>query len=105
MRGHVARGEFGLCDPVLEIPPPVYFRELVGLTPDRNGFVSCPFHDDWEPSLKVYPSVDRGWFCYGRTCWKGGDIVTLAALLAGLDTPVTGYRFIQTLDYLRGRFA
>jgi Bifunctional DNA primase/polymerase, N-terminal len=97
----------GLRDPVLEVPPPVYFQELCGLTPDRDGFVCCPLpgHGEVEASCKVYPTADRGWFCYGESCRHGGDIVTLAALLAGVDTPVCGYRFIQTLDYLRGRFS
>lgn len=96
----------GLRDPVLEVDPPTYFRELCGLVPDR-GFVSCPVHPflDIEPSCRVYDTAAGGWFCYGESCRKGGDIVTLAALLAGIETPVTGYRFIQTLDYLRGRFS
>ena len=92
---------------MLEIPPAEYFQELCGLVPDRDGFVCCPLpgHQEVEPSCKVYPTAGKGWFCYGESCRQGGDIVTLAALLAGVRTPVTGYQFIQTLDYLRGRFS
>jgi hypothetical protein len=93
----------GLIDPVLEVPPPVYFRKLCGLVPDRDGFVCCPLHGEQEASLKVYPTADRGWFCYGESCRRGGDVVTLVAELAGAETPVRGYRFVALLEYLRGR--
>jgi hypothetical protein len=102
------RGTFtpsGLQDPVLEVPPPVYFRVLTGLTPDRHGFVTCPVHPfpDVEPSCKVYDTPDRGWFCYGEQCRKGGDVVSLVAHLAGIPTPVRGREFLTLLDYLAGR--
>lgn len=93
----------GLVDPVLEVPPPVYFERLCGLVPDRQGFVCCPLHREQEPSLKVYPTAEQGWFCYGESCRRGGDVVTLAAELAGVPTPVRGYQFVALLDYLRGR--
>jgi hypothetical protein len=93
----------GLRDPVLEVPPPMYFRELTGLVPDRDGFVCCPIHGEAEASLKVYDTADRGWFCYGESCRRGGDAVTLVAELAGVPTPVRGYQFVALLDYLRGR--
>jgi hypothetical protein len=93
----------GLRDPVLDVPPPVYFERLCGLTPDRQGFVCCPIHQEAEASCKVYATADRGWFCYGETCRKGGDVVTLVAELAGIPTPVRGPAFLQLLDYLAGR--
>lgn len=95
----------GLRDPVLEVSPPVYFRELCGLRRDRDGFVQCPVHPfpDTVASCRVYDTAERGWFCYGEACRKGGDVVTLAAHLAGIDTPLVGYQFMSALDYLRGR--
>ena len=95
----------GLRDPVLEVPPAAYFKELCGLVPDRNGFVHCPVHpfEDLEPSCKVYGTAERGWFCFGEECRQGGDVVTLAALLADIPLPLRGYRFIAALEYLRGR--
>jgi hypothetical protein len=93
----------GLCDPVLDVDPPTYFRVLCGLTPDRNGFVCCPIHQETEASCRVYATADRGWFCYGETCRKGGDVVTLVAQLAGIPTSVRGPAFLQLLDYLAGR--
>jgi hypothetical protein len=94
-----------MTDPVLEVPPPRYFEVLTGLTPDRKGFVSCPVHPcpDTMPSCRVYSTADRGWYCYGASCRRGGDVVTLAAHLAGVPTPVRGTAFIALLDYLAGR--
>ena len=95
----------GMRDPVLDVAPAVYFKELCGLVPDEHGFVSCPVHPfpDAEPSCKVYATALRGWFCYGEECRQGGDVVTLAALLADIPLPLVGYQFICALDYLRGR--
>jgi hypothetical protein len=28
-----------------------------GLRPNKNGMLRCPFHEDKEPSLKVYPGI------------------------------------------------
>ena len=45
--------------------------ETVALTKDGKNFKGlCPFHDDHNPSLVVYPDTQR-WQCYG--CKKGGD--------------------------------
>jgi hypothetical protein len=92
-------------DPVLEVPPPRYFEALTGLTRDRQGFVSCPVHPfvDTEPSCKVWDSAERGWYCFGESCRRGGDVVSLAANLAGVPTPVKGTAFVALLDYLAGR--
>lgn len=57
--------------------------ELFGLTPNRQGFLRCPFHDgDSTPSLKVYPG-GRGWYCFG--CHRGGDVISLAMELYRTD--------------------
>jgi hypothetical protein len=95
----------GERDPVLEVPPPAYFRALTGLVRNREGFVSCPVHPfpDVEPSCKVYDTADRGWYCYGESCKKGGDVISLAAHLGGIPTPVRGVLFLRLLDYLAGR--
>jgi Bifunctional DNA primase/polymerase, N-terminal/CHC2 zinc finger len=99
-----ARGTFspvGDRDPVLDVDPPMYFEALTGLTPNRHGFVLCPIHQEVEPSCKVYETSERGWFCFG--CRRGGDVVSLAAQLAGIPSPVRGRAFTALLDYLAGR--
>ena len=42
-----------------------------GLTPNRAGFITCPFHPDKSPSLKIYEG-NGGWHCFG--CGAGSDI-------------------------------
>lgn len=60
---------------VEEIKAEYSMREIVeryGLTPNRSGFISCPFHQgDRTPSLKVY---ERDFHCHA--CGANGDIFT-----------------------------
>jgi hypothetical protein len=46
--------------------------------------VTCPFHPDRHPSLHVYETAQRGWYCFGR-CRRGGTIYDLAAPLYGYE--------------------
>jgi hypothetical protein len=88
-------------DPLLTIAPSTYVRVLTGQEVNRADFVQCPFHDDWNPSLKVYDRAKRGWFCF--QCRRGGDIYSLAAHLAGVFPP-RGNAFIALRDSLRETF-
>lgn len=47
----------------------------------RGGYVRCAFHDDHNPSMRLYEG-DRGYYCFA--CGAGGDAVTLAGKLLGL---------------------
>mgnify|MGYP000101547659 CR=1 FL=1 len=51
-----------------------------GLKPDRNGMLKCPFHEDDQPSLKVYPQTNT-FHCFG--CGKNGDAIELCSLKEG----------------------
>jgi CHC2 zinc finger len=73
------------ADPLLLVPPPVYFERLTGLRVGRSGKLRCLFHDDRHPSLHVYPEAGRGWYCFG--CGRGGSVYDLAGLLWGHKTP------------------
>lgn len=42
--------------------------------------MSCPFHEDQQPSLMIFP--DGGWKCFG--CGAGGSVVDFAAELLRL---------------------
>lgn len=43
------------------------------LTPNRAGFLHCPFHSgDRDASFKIYPATDS-WYCFG--CGEGGDVI------------------------------
>jgi hypothetical protein len=47
--------------------------ERYGFTPDRAGYIRCPFHaGDNQGSLKVYPG-SGGWHCFG--CGGGGSVI------------------------------
>ena len=54
-----------------------------GFTPNRGGFISCPFHSDKTPSLKIYIEPGRGWNCFG--CGKGGSAIDFVMALFGLE--------------------
>jgi hypothetical protein len=45
-------------DPLLEISPTVYVRELVGHRLGRDRKVPCPFHHHERPSLHVYAAPE-----------------------------------------------
>lgn len=56
--------------------------ELYGCTPTRGHYISCPFHGEKTPSLKLYPDVG-GWHCFG--CNRGGSVIDFVAQLFELD--------------------
>jgi hypothetical protein len=67
------------------IPADVYVPALCGRDVGHNGKVRCPLHADGmerTPSLHVYDG-DAGWYCFG--CGVGGDVISFAAALWGLD--------------------
>ncbi len=54
-----------------------------GFTPNRAGFIHCPFHPgDRDASLKIYPN-NRGWNCFG--CGKGGSVIDFVKELCGVE--------------------
>jgi hypothetical protein len=77
-------------DPLLAIEPDVYVRRLLGVEVPRHRKVPCPFHPDRHPSLHVYETAQRGWYCFGR-CRRGGTIYDLAAPLYGYQASGEGF--------------
>ena len=53
--------------------------ERYGLQVHRNGFCTCPFHDDHHPSMKV----DRRYHCFG--CQADGDVIDFVGRLFSLS--------------------
>lgn len=86
-------------DPLHQISPIHYVRLLTGRTPDREGKIPCPFHDDDTPSLHVYPTPEQGWACYGCPTADGkplgGDIYTLASRLWNIPTRGPAFQELQ----------
>lgn len=62
---------------------------------DKKGFMSCPFHEDHTPSLKVYPEMGKGFYCF--SCCRGGSVINFAMQYFGLD-------YKQTLGKLDNDF-
>lgn len=52
--------------------------EEYGLKINRNGMVSCPFHHDRHPSMKV----DKGFYCFA--CGEKGDVISFTGKLFGI---------------------
>ncbi len=85
------------------------FREL-GVDPTANGrkhvTVSCPFHDDDAPSLKITP--DQGFYCHAEE-WGGGSSALQRRIAALSDDELrdverrTGVPY-ETLSKIRERF-
>lgn len=60
-------------------------REVVehyGFTPNRAGYISCPFHREKTASLKIYPGTG-GWCCFG--CHAGGSVINFVMRLFEID--------------------
>lgn len=85
---------------VRRIPPPDYVRVLLGQAVDTSGKVRCPFHSDEHPSLHVYDTPERGWYCF--QCGAGGSIYDLAGRLWNM--PLRGESFIALADRLAAQF-
>ena len=58
---------------------PAAAREY-GFKPNRANYISCPFHSERTPSLKLY---ERSFHCYG--CGVGGTVIDFVAALFGLS--------------------
>lgn len=56
--------------------------ERYGISISRTGFISCPFHNEKTPSLKVYDGK-KGFYCFG--CGKSGNVITFVMTYFGID--------------------
>lgn len=65
---------------VRERVPVAQATSFYGFAPNRAGFISCPFHAERTPSLKLWPDH---WRCFG--CNTGGSVIDFTARLFGLS--------------------
>lgn len=77
-------GRTALDSALLAIPAADYVRVLAAREPNGAGKVLCPFHQETDASLQLYP--DGTFYCFGARCRKGGTIFDFAALLWGTGT-------------------
>jgi hypothetical protein len=78
---------------LLSIPAAEYVHALTGRSPNREGKVQCPFHDDSDPSLQLYP--DGGFYCFGSGCRRGGTIFDFAGHLWGIPPRGPSFRELR----------
>ena len=72
-------------DAVTEIKTRVSMRQIVeryGITMERGGYISCPFHMEKTPSLKIYDQPGKGFCCFG--CGAAGSVIDFVMRLRGL---------------------
>lgn len=53
-----------------------------GFTPNRAGFITCPFHSEKTASLKMYANKQR-FKCFG--CGEGGSVIDFVMKIEGLS--------------------
>jgi hypothetical protein len=94
-------GRTALDRRLLAIPASEYVQTLAELSPNREGKVLCPFHEDTSPSLQLYP--DGGFYCFGSGCRRGGTIYDFAGHLWGIDPRGAG--FLELRERLASCFA
>jgi DNA primase len=58
----------------------------------KHWVTRCPFHEDRNPSLVIFPDSQR-WKCFGSSCNLGGDLIDLLQKLQKWD-------FTSTLRFL-----
>ena len=68
-----------IFDAVKSRVTPRMAADRYGLHVSRNGMVRCLFHDDTNPSMKLY---DDHYHCFG--CQATGDVIRLTAKLFGI---------------------
>lgn len=91
----------GAEDRLLAIEPARYVPVLLGAPVGRDHKVSCPWHEDRTPSLHVYDTPERGWFCF--SCRVGGSVYDMAARQWQLAT--RGSDFVELRRRLLELFA
>jgi hypothetical protein len=93
-------GRTALDRELLAIPAVEYVRVLAHASPDQAGKILCPFHEDTDPSLQLYP--DGTFNCFGSGCRRGGSIFDFAAAKWGLGT--RGRDFLELRRRLASTF-
>ena len=53
--------------------------EFYGFTPNRQHMISCPFHSEKTPSLRIYDDTNS-FYCFG-SCKTGGDSIEFVSEL------------------------
>lgn len=74
-----------MIDKVCLIKSKVSIRDVAfkyGFNIVQSDFISCPFHSEKTPSLKIYESTNT-WHCFG--CGENGDVISFVQKLFDLE--------------------
>ena len=71
-----------LAGDIKRLVPMTEAAAYYGFTPNRAGYICCPFHNEKTGSLKIYPG-EGGWHCFG--CGEGGSVIDFVMKLYDLD--------------------
>ncbi len=63
--------------------------EHYGLTVNSHGMALCPFHDDYNPSMKL----DDRFHCFG--CGEDGDVIDFTAKFFSLSLPEAAEKLVK----------
>ena len=69
--------------------------EFYGLSVNHSGMTCCPFHDDRQPSMRIYDNhhSDSRYICFG--CGETGDVIDFTAKLFGLTKIEAAQKLMQ----------
>lgn len=67
---------------IIDTVPMRSVAEHYGFELSRSGQIKCPFHDDKNPSMKIYEG-NRGWYCF--TCGHGGSVINFVSELFNIE--------------------
>lgn len=82
-----------------EIKDSVSLEEVIsgyGVRLNRQRFVCCPFHNDKNPSMKIYPN--NTFFCFG--CGASGDVIKFVEMFEGISFKDAFIKLGGTYDHL-----
>ena len=72
---------------------------MLGLEPDKRGFICCPFHGEKTASCKIYLT---SFYCFG--CGEGGDVITFVQKFLDKDFgSAVAYLGGETIDFSERR--
>ena len=59
------------------------------LSPDKNGMLHCPFHEDRKPSMQVYPKTGTC-YCFSTNCQTHEKSLDVIDFIMFMENTTTG---------------
>ncbi len=71
-----------------------------GLKPNKNHHIKCPFHDDKNPSMRIYPGTNTT-FCFSSNCSANGKPIDTIDFIMKMEN-LTKHEAIMKAKQLLG---